>query len=263
MTSRGPIEESDEYRKHVFKYVIVKRTRLRTRNGEKREWSLVAKTDIPLGKFIAFYTGPMSTTSPLAESRYAVDMGPGQPTIVPFPDENDITSQQRDRNPLACSNEPAEGHRANMHLIPQDFTKEEVDSVRNVYNHEIAKYFRGLAAFACRDIQAGEQLTWHYGPRYEPIRRLMGYVAGLPCQLVEQDRPFLKDNSASVFESLGAVPAYCVFPVLTNIKSIRFRPKRPARVDSEGEESIDSSSGDHEQAYDPTRRPTRRSKHQV
>jgi len=249
-------DDRDEYRQHIFDHILVKRTRLRTRNAEKREWSLVAKTDIPIGTFIAFFTGSMSTLASSAQSLYAVDMGPGQPTIVPFPDEDHITPQERDRNPLACSNEPAEGQHANMHLMPQDFARSEISGIETLYNNDIAHYFRGLAAFACRDIEAGEQLTWHYGSSYEPNRLLMNYAAGFPCKRILEDEPFVQNDSKSVLDTLTRVQSYCVYPVVRAIKSERFRTKRPARIDSEGEESVASSSGSHEEAYKP--RPSKR-----
>lgn len=35
--------------------------------------------------------------------------------------------------------------------------------------------------FACRDIAAGEELLWNYGPGYDEIRAEMGYEAGAGC----------------------------------------------------------------------------------
>ena len=246
--------ERDSYRQHLYETLLVKRTRLVTRNGETREWSLIAKRPLPIGSFVGFYTGDYMASN--AESLYAVDLGPGQPTIFPFSDEQKIRSTERDRHPLASANEPPDGQHANMHMEPQDFATEEVEGATSHYNHDIAKFFRGLACFTCTDVAAGEQLTWHYGPSYEPHRVRQGYTAGLPCKRVLDGTPFLLKDSASVLQTLPRVPYYCVFPVIASLKSERFRLKR-VHVDSDGEESVASSSGSgHEEKYKP--RPSAR-----
>ena len=195
-------QQRDSYRQHLFDNIIVKRTRLRTRNGETREWSLVAKRNIPSGMFIGFYTGQFMGGLPNDKpSLYALDLGRGQPAILPFPDEDHVSALERDRHPLACANEPAEGLHANAHMEPVDFAAREVEGVGTIYNHEIAHFFRGLACFACADIQPGEQITWHYGAAYESNRQLMDYVAGFPCKKVIDGVPYV-DTEPAV---LGAV----------------------------------------------------------
>ena len=249
----------DGYRQHIYNTVIVKRTRLRVRNREVKEWSLVAKRDIPAGSFIGFYTGACDRNTCPPSSLYALDMGPSQPCIVPFADEDHITSQQRDRHPLACMNEPSEGSHANCHMAVQDFANHEVEGVESIAHHETAVYFRGLACFACIDIASGEPLTWHYGPAYEPHRQAIGYVVGFPCKRVLDDEVFIQQDSQSVLQTLPRVPHYCLYPVISRtIKSARFRIKRKThKADSEGELDSDSSSGSgHEEAYKP--RPSRR-----
>ena len=254
--------QRDEYQQHLYEHVIVKRTRLATSCGERREWSLVSKRHIPVGAFIGFYTGSfvgsLATDQP---SLYALELGPRQPTILPFPDEACVCPHEREAHPLACANEPAESRHANAHLEVADFSRQEVERVETLHNHELARFFRGLAMYACADIRVGEQITWHYGASYEPNRRRMGYSAGRPCKRVIERVPFVEPNSAAVLEALPKVPSYCLYPVIScTIRSDRFRMKRPARVDSEGEESVASSSGSgHEPAYKPRPSSRRRS----
>jgi hypothetical protein len=247
-------EPKDVYRQHLYNAVIVKRTRLRVRNREVREWSLVVKRDIRAGEFIGFYTGATDRNTCPSGSLHALDMGPSQPCIVPFANEDAITPQERDRHPLACMNEPSEGEHANCHMAVQDFTHDEIENVAAIQHNERAAFFRGLACFACVDIPSGTQLTWWYGNSYEPHRQTIGYVAGYACKRVLENEVFVQDNSRSVLQTVRRVPSYCVWPVLSRkIKSSRFKKMKRTRVDSEGEESDFSSGSDHEEAYKPRR----------
>ena len=254
-------QRRDAYRTHLYNTILVKRTRIRVRNTETRMWSLVAKRDIEKGTFIGFYTGSMASRTCPPDSHYSLHVGRSQPCIVPFINEDHITSAERDIHPLASMNEPSEGEFANCHMAVQDFNASEVADVKTIHNSEFARYFRGMACFSCHDINAGDALTWNYGPSYEPIRQLMGYVAGQPCRRVLDNEVFIKADSRSVLESLGGrVPNYVVFPVLKNqtIKSARFKTtRRRHTVDSEGEESASFTSGsDQEVEYRPV--PTKR-----
>ena len=248
----------DEYKQHLFYNVLVKRTRLRTRNGETREWSLVAKRDIQAGLFLGFYTGSFVNLAPDSESLYAAEMGRRQPAILPFLDEEHISPQERDKHPFASANESSPGEHSNMRMAIQDFSNREVDRVDSIDNNGMVHFYRGLACFACADIHAGEQLTWHYGNTYQPNRVLKDYVVGFPCKLDWESS--IKDDSRSVLDTIRLVPSSCVYPIYNRkIKSVRFRQKRPVQVDSDGEAAIDSSSGSgHEQSYKP--RPSSRSR---
>ena len=75
----------------------------------------------------------------------------------------------------------------------------------------------------------------------------------MACKKVLHGEPFVKRQSASVLDTLNKVPADCLYPVLSRtVKSDRFRLKRQARVDSEGDESVASSSGSgHDEKYKP------------
>ena len=253
----------DAYRRHLLETVLVKRTRVRVRNEERRMWSLVARPGrvIRAGSFVGFYTGAMNTLECPPDSLYALDVGVGQPCIVPFADEEHISPFERDRHALASMNEPGEGEFANCHLAVQDFSHGEIEGVESIAHHDTAQFFRGMACFACIDIQSGEQLTWPYGSGYEAIRQQQGYVAGRPCQRVLNDEIFIKPNSQSVLDAIPRVPAHCVFPVPghKNIKSARFKKHRRHSVDSQGEESESFSSGsEHEEAYKPGPSTSRR-----
>ena len=250
----------DAYRQHVYQAVLVKRTKLVVRNQETRMWGVIAKRDIRAGEFIGIYTGSYASLTCESDSRYAVDVGPCQPCILPFPDEQNITPLERDTHPLACMNEPSVGAYANTHMALQDFAREEVEGVQSIPNHDQAQFFRCMACFACEDIARGEALTWNYGPSYEPIRTLLGYAAGQPCRRVLADEVFVAPNSQAVLDALGRVPHYAVFPILRtqSIKSARFKKRRRHSVDSEGEQSESFSSGSEDavEAYEP--RPTAR-----
>lgn len=254
-------ETQSEYERHVHNSVLVKRTRLKARNNISLSWSLVAKRDIVCGSFIGFYTGSMEVTMRSRESDYALDMGYNQPCIYPFEDESKIRSEDREKHPFASMNEPNKGDHANCHMVIQDFDVAEIADVTDVYNHTHAHFFRGLACFACCDIKKGDELTWHYGNKYQPIRDRVGYEAGSPCKKVIDDERFVSENSRAVLDALGGrIPHYAVFMILKtqNIKSQRFKKRRKHTVDSEGEESDSFSSRDEVEAYKP--RPSKRRK---
>ena len=116
-----PVMQRDAYRQYLYNTVLVKRTRLNVRNQETRMWGLHAKRNLKAGEFIGIYTGSYASLTCPLRTRYAVDVGPSQPCNVPFPDEDHITSAERDTHPLACMNEPSEGEFANTHMIFQDF----------------------------------------------------------------------------------------------------------------------------------------------
>jgi hypothetical protein len=254
--------EKDAYRQYLYRTVLVKRTRVKVRNQETRMFSLISKRDLTRGEFIGFFTGSMSSRTCPPGSHYAVFMGPSQPCISPFQDENHISPQDRDTHPLASMNEPSEGEFANCHMAVQDFSHSEIENLTAIQHHESARYFRGLACFACQDIPAGQALTWVYGPAYEPIRQLMQYAAGKTCRSVLDGEIFIKPDSKSVLDALHErVPSYTVYPILItqHIKSARFKHVRQRHsVDSEGEQSQSFSSGSDAEAEAYRPRPSKR-----
>ena len=251
----------DAYRQYLYNSVLVNRTCLLVRNRETKMWGLHAKRDIKAGEFIGIYTGSYASLTCPPRTRYAVDIGPSQPCIVPFPDEDHITSAERDTHPLACMNEPSEGEFANTHMVIQDFAHDEVEGVESIPHHEQARFFRCMACFACEDIRCGDALTWNYGTSYEPIRTLLGYVAGQPSRRVLAGEVFIAPNSQGVLDALHQrVPHYAVFPVLRSktLKSARFKKHKRHSVDSEGEKSESFSSGSEHAAEAYQARPTAR-----
>lgn len=256
------LQQQDAYRQYLYDTVLVKRTRLKVRNRETKMWGLVAKRDIQPGAFIGIFTGDYSNTTCPSRSHYAFDVGPSQPCIVPFADEDHITSNERDTHPMACMNEPSVGEFANCHMNIQDFTHGEIENVASIPNHEHAQFFRCMCCFACENIRSGDALTWYYGSAYEQIREMLGYVAGRHCRRVIADEPFVRPNSQAVLAALQRrVPHYAVWPIRNtqHIKSARFKKRsRQHTVDSEGDHSESFSSGsDLEEAYKP-RLSTRR-----
>lgn len=250
----------DEYSEHVFRHVIVKRTLIRARNKETREWALFSKKFIRAGTFLGFYTGEF-VKDVNTDSFYAAEMGRGLPSILPFTDERKITSAERSKHPFASANEPSAGEHANMHLEIQDFSSEEVDHAREVGVGKSKKvfFYRGLAFFACVDIERNQQLTWQYGDAYTPNRRLKRYEAGFPCKKVLDKESFIQEASRSVLDAIKLVPHTCAYRVTSNVQSVRFNKKKRVRMDSDGDESVASSSGSgHETAYVP--RPSSRRK---
>jgi hypothetical protein len=247
-------ESQDAYEKYIHNIAVVKRMRLQMKNQTVLSWSLVAKKNISCGSFLGFYTGSMEMTMRDRESHYALEVGYKQPCIYPFEDETNITSKVRNKHPLASMNEPNKGTHANSHMVIQDFDVAEIADVTNVYNYTHARFFRGLACFACCDIKKGDALTWHYGSKYQPIREGVGYEVGSPCKKVIDEEPFVRENSKTVLDALeGSIPCYAVFMVLKtqNIKSSRFKKQKRHSVDSEGDESDSFSSGDEADAYKP------------
>jgi hypothetical protein len=252
--------QRDAYRQYLYETVLVKRMRLNVRNQQTRMWGLHAKRDLKAGEFIGIYTGSYASLTCPLRTRYAVDIGPSQPCIVPFPDEDQITPNERETHPLACMNEPSEGEFANTHMVIQDFTHAEVEGVQSIPYHEQARFFRCMACFACEGIRRGDALTWNYGNSYEPIRTQLGYVAGQPSQRVLTGEEFIAPNSEGVLDALQRVPHYAVFPVFQSqtLKSSRFKKHRRHSVDSEGEESESFSSGSEHAAETYQPRPTAR-----
>ena len=186
-------QRRDTYQQHLYNNVLVKRTRVLVRNREIRMWSLVAKKNIPPGTFIGFYTGCTASRTCPPGSHYALQIGPSQPCIVPFPDESEITPAQREFHALANMNEPIEGEYANCHMAVQDFSASEIENVAAIQGH--ARFYRGMACFACERIDAGEALTWNYGTAFEPIRQLMNYTVGQPCRRVLENEVFIQPAS--------------------------------------------------------------------
>lgn len=186
--------------------------------GDTDEWGLFAKRDIQANEFIGFFTGDYvrSTDHIDDETSYALDCAPNM-RIVPFADEDAITPEDRRRHPLALLNEPREDDVANVCLVVQDFRRSEVAIDTEYLNGSKVKFYRGIAAFACSKVPQNTELTWHYGPSYEPVRRRKNYVAGKACHAQ------IPDESRGVLDAVpqDKIPRDWVFPVFKRVNTQR------------------------------------------
>ena len=135
----------------------IKRDSVFKRNMHIVEWSLVATRDIPIGTFLGFYSGEFDLS--IRNSLYAAKLDNFH--IYPFPDEDNISEEQRSQRPFANMNEPNIHEFANCCMIVQDFAHTEIENVSYIPNFEAARFFRGLACLSCAEIKSGESLTWH------------------------------------------------------------------------------------------------------
>ena len=86
-----------------------------------------------------------------------------------------------DRHPMAAANEPRAGERANLAMRQLNIVVSQCDpnAVRLIGGLcDARRVVRCCALVACRPITEGEELTWHYGRGYAPLRLLRGYRAG-------------------------------------------------------------------------------------
>ena len=256
------MEPIDRYAAHLRATVAVRGAWVRASDATPRfEHGLFAVRDLAVGDFVGFYSGRFAQrVDDGSQLAYAMEVGPPPgPTVHPFADEDRITEAEREAHPLASANEPPPGVHANVHAVLQDFASSEIlwMGEKNEGAFGTARFARGVGVFAAEAIEAGSELFLHYGSSYQPIRDLKGYEVGEECRLVVDGVDFIEPNCHAVLATLSRVPARCVYPVCTNVASDRFRPPKRVRIDSEGEESVCSSSGeDHEPYYRP--RPTSR-----
>ena len=189
--------------------------------GGGRQFLVRARAFLPKGTFLGFYTGAIAPGG-ASPTDYAFDMSRSvthSTTIEPFGDADRISYKSRCRHVLANMNEPREGTHANAILVLQDFWHHEVEG------GQPGVCYRGVAAFTCCDVQKHEELTWHYGPGYEPTRRSKGYTAGLPCAAVLGDEEFLPDESQGAVRAYAErqqkIPLACVFPLERRQRRLR------------------------------------------
>lgn len=216
----------------------IKRDSVFKRNMHIVEWSLVATRDIPIGTFLGFYSGEFDLS--IRNSLYAAKLDNFH--IYPFPDEDNISEEQRSQRPFANMNEPNIHEFANCCMIVQDFAHTEIENVSYIPNFEAARFFRGLACFSCAEIKSGESLTWHYGPSYESHRQQQHYVAGRQCKKIIDKEVFIPSNSQGVLQVISKVPHKCVIPVFALRRSERFKFERKKRKRSESSDDSDTNS---------------------
>ena len=88
--------------------------------------------------------------------------------------------------PLGAMNEPDKEQTANVFALASqlqlDFPAEDGDYIEP---HE----FLVISMFVCRDVQAGEELLWHYGDKYAGMRAVNGgYTPGAACPAPPKDQ---------------------------------------------------------------------------
>lgn len=214
-----------------------------TRLRNKMEWSLVATRPIAAGTCLGFFAGEFRSSG--GESLYAASLLPGV-DVHPFADERQISAAERRARPFANMNEPNEREAATCCMLVRDFAAAEIDGVEHIPDYARALFFRALACFTCRDIGAGEALTWHYGQSYEPNRRAQGYSAGTACTYDQTERI----PQDAVFRAFPKVPWRVVHPVFAQLRSARFAAKKKKRPEDE-EDDTDSSGSGHAPKYTP------------
>ena len=215
------------------------------RNAEKLEWSLQATRSIPPSTFLGFYKGRfVERQEHDRPSLYAASVD-SIVDVYPFADDNNISHAERYALPLASMNEPSVSERANCYMVVVDFAPNEVADA-----NDLAKFYRGIACFTCIQIEEGQELTWHYGKSYDPMRVQQHYTAGQSCFDLEPDA-HTTANHLDVLAAIGKVARNCVIPVW-NRRSIRANLNKKTRKKSSDDDDDTSSSGSgHEQHYKP------------
>ena len=105
------------------------------------------------GDAIGFYAGIPRSELTKQEERFAIDIGGFDVAVVPPLDS--MGGVDFNIYPMAAANEPCVGVCANMVLAGD-----------RVYEVDGTPYVV-LAFYASADVEAGMELTWHYGPRYD------------------------------------------------------------------------------------------------
>ena len=106
------------------------------------------------GDPIGFYAGLPKGEITRREERFAIDVGGFDVAVVPPLDGSGGGVDFR-LYPMAAANEPSSEEVANMVLVSDKIY--EVDGLSYVV----------LAFYATSEIEAGSELTWHYGPLYD------------------------------------------------------------------------------------------------
>ena len=150
---------------------------------------LFTKTDIPKGEWVGFYAGipwpkreweelPRAEQDRLA--RFAAAAETKQSWVMMTPPYKEGTNEPDfTQFPLSAMNEPDKEQTANVFALASqlqlDFPAEDGD-------YEEPHEFLVISMFVCRDVQAGEELLWHYGDKYAGMRAVNGgYTPGAAC----------------------------------------------------------------------------------
>lgn len=175
----------------------LRRKRLKLRNVEGLQWSLVAKRDLESGTFLGMYDGAIRSSRG-EKSLYAAHII-GDISVFPFDDESNITYAEREAHPFANMNEPLEGEKANCVVYAVDFPKDKFGSAWQ------PNFYRGLVCMTCRPVKMHEELTWHYGKEYDVHRQQEGYKVGKTCKL------HITDEDINKFQPVPRSAVYAVF----------------------------------------------------
>lgn len=122
---------------------------------------LFATRPLRAGDAIGFYAGRPHAELTRQQERFAVDLGGFDLAVVPPFDANGRINFEL--YPMAAANEPADGQDANMVLVGDKIY--EIEGVMCMV----------LAFYAATAVEAGEELTWFYGPHYVRNYPVGGY----------------------------------------------------------------------------------------
>jgi hypothetical protein len=193
---------------------------------------LFAVGDIPARLLVCVYTwddilseealNRMPSDAQKELRRYAVESPDHGKTLVIYTPVNPA------RHPAAIANEPKEGSTANMEMKAGDVEIEDEGCLH---------VFRILALYTCAPVNAGEELTWNYGPSYAPVREQENYVAGRGCSANGRLLPPPEERARLIYRNRGG-----------NVAGVL------ARVNVESSESTQSSDGYVEEIQEQDRR---------
>ena len=152
---------------------------------------LFAVNDIPAGSLVSVYTWDAIVSEADLKGRenekearrYAVESPDPAKTLVIH------TPIDKVKHPAAIANEPKEGTQANMQMQAAD-----VELGPTMVTYQI------LALYTCKFVAAGEELTWHYGNAYQPVRDAEGYTAGECCTAAGPLQPPLDKLAADIYD---------------------------------------------------------------
>lgn len=155
--------------------------------GIGQQPGLFTAKPIPKGGFICFYGGTFYQSTEWGkldnEERKSLEVyavGVNETSNIDTVNIVLVPKRQADNpvnfveNPGAAANEPKEGDNANAFLQA------------NLWDVAVGamafESYVAIALYACRDIEADEEILWNYGQAYEHVRKGVPYTAGFPCE---------------------------------------------------------------------------------
>tara|TARA_Y100000748_G_scaffold280573_1_gene259594 strand:+ start:271 stop:1089 length:819 start_codon:yes stop_codon:yes gene_type:complete len=152
------------------------RESLYVRKTPNTGWALFTAAPIAQNRLIGLYTGTARDELTPQQQEYAIGINKRvsiSPDQMVYEDGRAYVT-----DPLAFANEPMKMHTANMQTWDVSLSPHNLE--KSTCNFDKVNV---VAFFACRNIKAGEELTWHYGSSYQEIRDLKGYEPGLACKV--------------------------------------------------------------------------------